>query len=159
MQYACQTPACKMRCDSCARCMSDSVRGIARRTGLGEEVGSGWALLTHVTVNTGASHKRGYSVDNTSHLLGCDVSEKLAHIMRCNSILSCMPDAASPCTRFQRRGCGTPCAAGGCTHDAGTHCRGARPPWVRRAWGLKRDRRGCDVLEKQAGHVRRGHED
>ena len=80
----------------------------------------------------------------------CDVSKKLARIMRCNSILSCMPDAACPCTRFQRRGCATPCAAGGCTHDAGTHCRGARPPWVRRAWGEQRALRGGDVPEKQA---------
>ena len=104
----------------------------------------------YVTVNTGASHKRGYTVNNTSHPVGCDVSEKLARIMRCNSILSCMPDAASPCTRFQRRGCATPCAAGGCTHDAGTHCRGARPPWVRRAWGEQRALRGCDALKKQA---------
>ena len=77
----------------------------------------------YVTVNTGASHKRGYTVDNTSHPVGCDVSEELARIMRCNSILSCIPDAASPCTRFQRRRCATPCAAGGCTH-----CRGARSP-------------------------------
>ena len=57
----------------------------------------------YVTVNTGASHKRGYTVNNTSHPVGCDVSrKKLARIMRCNSILSCMPDAASPCTLFQR---------------------------------------------------------
>ena len=104
----------------------------------------------YVTVNTGASHQRGYTVNNTSHPVGCDVSEKLARIMRCNSILSCMPDAACPCTRFQRRGCATPCAAGGCTHDAGTHCRGARPPWVRRAWGEQRALRGCDALKKQA---------
>ena len=36
----------------------------------------------YVTVNTGASHKRGYTVDNTSHPVGCDVSEKLARTMR-----------------------------------------------------------------------------
>ena len=87
----------------------------------------------YVTVNTGASHKRGCTVDNTSHPVGCDVSEELARIMRCNSIPLGMSDADYTSTGSQRQGVMTlgvrmtcvsrPSTSSvlrqACTHDAG----------------------------------------
>ena len=53
-------------------------------------------------LSTGASHKRGCTVEKRAPT-GCDVSEQLARIMRCNSIPLCMPDAGGA-TEFVARG-------------------------------------------------------
>ena len=101
-----------MRGDSCTICIPDSVCRLARSVGLGEEVRAMGVRNTYVTscmdaqmisrLSPGASHKRGCTVEKRAPT-GCDVSEQLARIMRCNSIPLCMPDAGGA-TEFVARG-------------------------------------------------------